>query len=268
MTKEVNKVDAYEITKSLTEVFLARVTPGWVPGYDIDIAESDLNRLDFFLFTRKAKILEEIGDKAYMVISSSPAYLHNKAIFNIHDDKLRTLLLNPPLKVSGYGTISCGRPYPTIDGLRADNCNPYASKNPTPRNYIEVFSNGYIEFGKLMNREPDLDLYFASVVDTAYVVNFIRFIEKAYGSQSSSIPLAVNFAIYNAQGMWLAVGSDYPGDEKLVKWSKQHLELGKYYIKSIRKEGRLLPKKICDHLWQAFHREKANVFDDAGSFRM
>ena len=56
-------MDAYEITKSLTEVFLARVTPGWVPGYDIDIAESDLNRLDFFLFARKAKILEEIGER-------------------------------------------------------------------------------------------------------------------------------------------------------------------------------------------------------------
>ncbi len=262
-------MDAYEITKSLTELFLARVTPGWVPGYDIDIAEPDLNRLDFFLFSRKVKILEEIGDKAYMVISSSPACLHNKAIFDIHDDKLRALLLNPPLKVRSYGNIFCGRPYPTIDGLRADNSTPYKTDKPaTPHNYIEVFSNGYIEFGKLMNREQDSDLVFASVADAAYVANFIRFIEKVYSSQPSSIPLAVNFAIYNARGMWLAVNGDHRGDDKRVKWPKQHLELGKYYIKSIRKEGRLLPRKICDHIWQAFHREKANVFDAAGNFRM
>lgn len=260
-------MDAYEITESLTQVFLARVTPGWVPGYDIDIAESDLNRLDFFLFARKAKIVEEIRDKAYMVISASPACLRNKAIFDIHDDNLRELLLHPPQKVRVYGNISCGRPYPTIDGLRADNSTPYASNNPNPDNYIEVFSNGYIEFVKLMNREPDSDLAFASVADAAYIVNFIRFIWEVYGSQSPSIPLAVNFAIYNAQGMWLAVSGDFRDDDKRVTWPKQHLELGKYYIKNIRKEGRLLPKKICDHIWQAFHREEANVFDGAGTFR-
>ncbi|MEE8194386.1 MAG: hypothetical protein V3T73_02665, partial [Dehalococcoidales bacterium] len=156
-------MDAYEITESLTGLFLARVTPGWVPGYDIDISESDLNRLDFFLFARKAKILEEIGDKTYMVISSSPACLHNKAIFDIHDDSLRELLLNPPLKARSYGNISCGRPYPTIDGLRADNGTPYASNNPAPHNYIEIFSSGYIEFGKLMNRELNSDLVFAAI---------------------------------------------------------------------------------------------------------
>ena len=119
-----------------------------------------------------------------------------------------------------------------------------------------------------MNRENDSDLIFASVVDTAYIVNFIRFIEKAYGSQSSSTPLAINLAVYNAQGMWLALGNNYPGDDKLVKWAKQHLELGKYYIKNIRSQAKLLPKTICDHMWQAFHREKANVFDDAGTFRV
>ena len=261
-------MDAYEITESLTELFLARVTPGWVAGPDIDISESDLNRLDFFLFSRKVKILEKIGDKTYMVISSSPACLRNRAIFNIHDDKLRELLLNPPLKVRSYGNIFCGRPYPTIDGLRADNWTPYASNNPAPHNYIEVFANGYIEFGKLMNREPDSDLAFAAIADAAYVVNFIRFIEKLYGSRSPSIPLAVNLAIYNARGMWLAASTDYSEDNKRVKWPKQHLELGKYYIKGIRKEGRLLPRKICDHIWQAFHREKADVFDAAGSFRV
>jgi hypothetical protein len=67
--------------------------------------------------------------------------------------------------------------------------------------------------------------------------------------------------------MWLALSSDFRDDDKRVTWPKQHLELGKYYIKNIRKEGKLLPKKICDHIWQAFHREKANVFDGAGTFR-
>jgi hypothetical protein len=262
-------VDENEIPKSLVEVFLARVASGWVPGPEIDITESDLNRLDFFLLARKAKILEGIGDKSYMVISSSPVYLHNKAIFNSHDEKLRALLVNPPQKAKGYGNIFCGRPYPTIDGLRADNSTPYRTIKPaTPQNYIEVFTNGYVEFGKLMNRENDSGLIFASVVDTAYIVNFIRFIEKAYGSQSSSTPLAINLAVYNAQGMWLALGDNYPGDDKLVKWAKQHLELGKYYIKNIRSQAKLLPKTICDHMWQAFHREKANVFDDAGTFRV
>lgn len=116
------------------------------------VYNSFLNRLDRFLFLRKAEILETIVDQTYMVISSSPVYLRDEAVFDIHDENLRDMILNTPRLAGSMGEISCGQPYPTIHGLRADNRTPYDTDNPTLRNYIEVFSNGYIEFGKLMER--------------------------------------------------------------------------------------------------------------------
>ncbi len=65
---------------------------------------------------------------------------------------------------------------------------------------------------------------------------------------------------------WLAVSSQSSQDSR-VKWQEQHLELGKFFAENISEERKLLTKAICDHLWQSFHREKCNLFDDAGTFR-
>lgn len=235
-------------------------------GEAFDKRLSNLNRLDRFLFTRKAGILESIGDKVFMVISSSPAYLRDEVIFDIHDQNLRGIMLNPPQLAKGLGNISCGQPYPTINGLRADQLRL--------RDYLEVFRNGYIEYGKLIEydkpiaEDKDLGLYFASQADTAYIVNFVRFIEQVYGIYLPLTPLVVSFTIYNARGMWLATGHKYADPDELMKWQKQHLELGKFYVENLAEEAKLLPKKISDRIWQAFHREKANVFDDAGAFQI
>jgi len=239
-------------------------------GEAFDKRLSDLNRLDRFLFVRKAEILESIGEETCMVISSSPAYLRDEAIFDIHDEDLRGMVLNPPRLAGGMGDISCGQPYPTINGLRADNRSPYYSDEPLEGNYIEVFSTGYVEYGELIKYDKwvkgdsELGLYFASLGHTASVVNFMRFIEKLYGIYLPLTPVVVHFAIYNARGMWLATEGQY---DRKIKWQKQHLELGKFYAENLSEEYKLLTKKICDQLWQAFHREKANVFDDAGTFQ-
>ena len=233
-------------------------------GEAFDKRLSSLNRLDRFLFVRKAGILESIGENTYMVISSSPAYLRDEVIFDIHDQELRGIVLNPPLLVKGMGNISCGQPYPTINGLRAEN-------RPLEGDYIEMFSTGYIEYGQLIEyaepitQDEDLGLCFASEYHTAYIVNFMRLIEKIYEIYLPLTPLIVSFAIYNARGMWLATGRRY---DKKVKWQKQHLELGKFYAENLSEECKLLTKKICDRLWQAFHYERATVFDDAGTFQI
>jgi len=84
---------------------------------------------------------------------------------------------------------------------------------------------------------------------------------------SPLLPLVVNLTIYNAKGMWLAVSSLPSEESKLVRWQKQHLELEKVYTENLTVERKLLTKKICDRLWQAFHYEKSNLFDDNGTFR-
>ena len=228
---------------------------------------SNLNRLDRFLFTRKAEVLESIGDNTYMVISASPAYLCDEVVFDIHDEDLREMILHPPSLRGTYSYIGCGQAYPTLSGLKADNYDPYRHAQHRLGNYLEVFRNGYIECGNLLTQDTE-DLCFASQIHAAYIVNFVLFIEKVYGTYLPLTPLVVSFAIYNAEGMWLAAGSDFVENEKQVTWKRQHLELQKFYIENLAEEAKLLPKRINDHIWQAFHHERAIVFDDAGTLRL
>ncbi len=237
-------------------------------GEAFDRRLSNLNRLDKFLFTRKAEILESISDKTYMVISSSPAYLRDEVIFDIHDHDLRGIITNPPQLVRGMGNISCGLPYPTINGLRANNQFSSPSGEPTEGEYIEVYSTGYIEYGQLIEpstsitKDGDLGLIFASIYHTAYLVNFMRLVESIYEAYLPLASLVFNFAIYNAKEMRLTITNQRLTD----KWSRQHLELGKFYTENFPEERKLLTKTICDRLWQAFHLERATVFDGNGTF--
>jgi len=227
----------------------------------------DLNRLARFLSTRKAEILDSIDDKTYMIISVSPVYLRDEVVFDIGDTSLHEIMSNP-LSVKGTtGNISCGQPYPTINGLRADNSTPYWGGRLSERDYLEIFRNGYIEYGNLMNQRRD-ELYFAGLADTVRIVNFVKFIEKIYEVYLPMTPMALNFVVYNATGMWLAVTRDSLEDDKLVKWQGQHLELERFYIENLAEEAKLLSKRISDRIWQAFHRGEATVFDDAGTLQL
>ncbi len=237
-------------------------------GEAFDRRLANLNRLDRFLFTRKAQILENIGNQTQMVISASPAFLRDEIVFDNQDNDLRQMMLNPPQQLAGYsgGRISCGQPYPTINGLRADQSTPYYN-NPSFDKYIEVFSNGYIEFGKLIERESEYGIFVASLVEIPLIVNFMRFIQSIYEQYLPLTPLVVSLSIFNAKGIWLAV-SGHSAEDSRVKWQEQHIELGNFYAENISEERKLLTKQLCDRLWQAFNRERCDLFDDAGTFRV
>ncbi|MBA7499437.1 hypothetical protein ES704_02181 [subsurface metagenome] len=232
-------------------------------GEAFDKRLSNLNRLDRFLFTRKAQILENIGNQTQMVISASPTFMRDEVIFDNQDNNLHQMILNPPRQLP-RGRISCGQPYPTINGLRADQSTPYYN-NPSFDEYIEVFSNGYIEFGKLIENEHGI--YISNGVEIPLIVNFMRFIESVYEQYLPLTPLVVSLSILNAKGIWLAV-SGHSTEDSRVKWQEQHLELGKFYADNISEERKMLTKAICDRLYQAFNRDRCNLFDGAGTFRL
>lgn len=228
----------------------------------------DLSQLDKFLAVRRAEVLENIGDETYMVISSLPVRSGDGAVFDAGDQDLRGIITHPPRRVmlvEGLGNVACGAPYPTANGLRADNRSSSDSGEPFKGNYMEVYATGYVEYGQLIKASKDerLGLYFAAVHHSAYIVNFMAFIEKIYGIYLPVTPLVVNFAIYNARGIWLAIAGNYQRD---VGWDQQHLELGKFYTENFPEECKLLTKAICDRIWQAFHREGSADFDESGEF--
>lgn len=236
-------------------------------GEAFDKKLSNLNRLDRFLFMRKSEILEDIGEQTYMIISASPAYLRDEKIFNNRDENLISLIQNPQRFQQVVDGIHCGRPYTNINGLRADQRTPYIQDNSRVRMYIEVFTNGYIEFGRLIRRDEHFGIVIRSLVDIPLVVDFLGFIQNVYGQYLPLTPLVVTFSILNAKCIWLAVSS-FTDEDRIEKWDRQHLELGKFYTENISEERKLLTKGICDRLWQCFHREKCNLFDGAGTFRV
>jgi len=167
------------------------------------------------------------------------------------------------------GNIHCGLPYPTINGLRAKTQYSSPSGELTEGEYIEVYSTGYIEYGQLIEpparitEDGDLGLIFASIYRTAYLVNFMRLVESIYEAYLPLASLIINFAIYNAKGMRFTI----PNQRLADKWSRQHLELGKFYTENLSEERKMLTKTIADRLWQAFHQDRATVFDDTGTFQ-
>lgn len=213
---------------------------------------------------RKVEILETIGAQTELVISSSPAFLGEKVIFSNQDDNLLQIISNPPQALAS-GSIHCGRPYPTINGLRADQSTPYYNEVSFDE-YIEIYRNGYIELGSKIKRDSEYGKFIASLVEIPILVNFMVFIQKIYEQYLPLTPIVVNFSIYNAKDIWLAV-SKHAGEDNHVKWQKEHLELGKFYAENLPDERKLLTKAICDRLWQSFNREKCNLFDDVGTFR-
>ncbi len=234
-------------------------------GEAFDKRLSNLNRLDRFLLTRKAELLENIGDQTFMIVSASPAYLSDGTVFNTRDDNLRNLISNPQRLQNATDGICCGRPYPTINGLRADNRTPYYDGDSLIRMYIEVFTNGYIEFGRLIRRDERSGIVVRSLVEPPLVVDFVGFVQNVFELYLPLTPIVISFSIFNAKGIWLAIGGNV-GEASREKWQKQHLELGKFYSENISDERKLLTKGICDRLWQCFYREKCNLFDDAGTF--
>ena len=225
---------------------------------------STLTRLERFLLARRLDILEEIGGHTYMVLSAMPAHWHGEAVIDIHDQQLHATMSSPPELPGRPESLACGQPYYTFNGLRADDWHPYRSQSKGRTDYLEVFRNGYIEYGNLIATPDEQDIGFHVVANAVYIINFVNLIEEVYGTCFPLVPVVFNVAIYNATGMYLQGGNLRNADQ--VKWSKQHLELEKIYVNSMGEESKLLSKAINDRIWNAFHRERATIFDDKGDF--
>lgn len=236
-------------------------------GEAFDKRLSNLNRLERFLFTRRAQILEKIGGQTQMVMSAAPSYLSGEKILDNQDKSLCQIIFNPPLLVGVIGgvshSISCGQPYPTVNGLRADGSTPYHTE-PSFDKYVEVFFNGYIDFGKAIERNAQYGTRLFGLDDTALIANFMMFVQAVYERYLPMMPVVVNFSILNAKDMWLVVSN--PDEERKVKWQEQHLELGNFYADNISEKSKFLFKEICDRLWQSFNRKECNLVDNEGNF--
>jgi hypothetical protein len=214
-----------------------------------------------FLLERKREIMGSIGERTVMVVSALPAILGDQPVLDMSDDTLRAMIAALPRLSARIGEICLGQPSAAGNGLRAEGTGPEAAA----REYVEVFLNGYIEYGKPMEKKGELGLFFAGIADAGSIVNFMALVQNVCERYLTQTPVVVSFVIYNARDMWLA-DSEFSKRDSQTKWQLQHLELGKFHVADISQERPLVTKTICDRLWQAFGREKAIVFGDDGTF--
>ncbi len=224
-----------------------------------------LTRIDSFLLMRKAERLGDIGNYTYMVISSVPAYFRDDVVLDLRNTGLRQLVFSPHETQRGPRRLARGNPYPTINGLRDENWSPYWSQPRGRDDYLEVFHNGYIEFGHMVAMPATADISFNCYTLAEYTISFTKLVENFYGTYLPLMPLIINFAVYNAKGMWLQ-GANVENANQ-VKWSTEHLELPKIYVDNLFEESKLLAKMINDRVWNAFHRESAIIFNADGNLR-
>ena len=131
---------------------------------------------------------------------------------------------------------------------------------------MEVQRKGHIEYREL--KDPrGTGLFFASIADTETIGRFLLFAEAAYGRFLPGASVLVNFAIYNARDMHLGIGGEWPSEREQRRWRKQHLELESIFVPDIQGKTLQLLHTICDLLWNAFHYERADIFDEQGNIR-
>ncbi len=214
-------------------------------------------RIDRFIRQRRAEILEAAGGENSMVLSAIPAYFRDQPEVDVQDQKLRILMVNPPILPSlpcDFGTVACGEPFPSLEGRRAERSSAA---------HLVVYRNGYVEFGTILQTHGDR-LVYAGRAHTSYVNSFAGFIRAFYGSYFPGSSVAVHWAIYNARGLRLAT-SDYDWQSR-PPWPKDHLDLGEFLVEDIESGARLLPRRMCDRLWNAFRYERAEIFDAEGNW--
>lgn len=216
-------------------------------------------RVNRFFLQRRAELLDWADGQVIMALAAIPVYFRDEAQIDVMDPKLVTLMVKPPMLPGlpcGYGTVTCGDAVPTLEGRRAESDRPKAR--------LEVHRNGYIEFARSLRSSSSDQLTYAGTAGSSYVNSFAGFLHAFHGSYFPGTSVAVRWAIYNAKGLQLAC-KDY-GWKSNPPWAKEHLELGEFILEDVESGARLLPKSLCDRLWNAFHYEAADIFDANGNW--
>lgn len=220
-------------------------------------------RIDRFFEHRHNGVYENVRGRTFLILQALPSYFRqDQEIINPADPAIRRLMLEPP---GNYPNIGSGQPYRTLEGLRANQRTPYMPMAaPTDASYLEVWRNGYVEFGVPLNPHGE-DLHFAAVADASYLISFSAFLAHLYERVAPGTPLVMRCMITFATGMWLATrGREM---SSAVRWQHDTLDLAQFFVEDISTEYKLLAKRICDRLWNAFHLEEATVFDSEGNLR-
>jgi hypothetical protein len=221
-------------------------------------------RMDRFMEHRRTEILDTIGSGCFMVGAALPAFFKDEELINILDTALRTLMRDAPREPRTEYTVAAGYPQPTLEGLRAEATRDRGEGEQLDK-WLTVFRNGYVEFGQRLSVELHMGLVFRAREAPAYLISYSALLREIYARYMPTPSLVVYFTLFNCHGLRLLLHQYLLGEE--APWPKSHLELGAFAVGDIAAEAPLLPKRLCDRLWNAFRLDEANEFDAEGQLR-
>jgi hypothetical protein len=202
--------------------------------------------------------LERPGD-CMMILSAAPLTDKDDALLDLRDKSLRNLMQSPPVPSGFFNSVGCGQAYPVLAGLR--------SGEVAGRKYLQVSATGSAEFVKVMRGQgqADSEAYFSARADSQYLVSFAHFAMQLYARYLQTNGVVFRAVFINAQGLRLAIDRNTALDPK---WPRQVLNLGEIEVRDIVADGRQVAQRFADQLWNAFHQERADNFDESGNLTL
>jgi hypothetical protein len=234
--------------------------------------------LEDFIAERRQRVLAEVGNIPYLLLSATPLVVKDE-IIDTGDATVRNLMRNPPYRRHGGWIVDCGDLVtPSLYGLVAE---------VEERKRLELLRNGHVEF-RVMVRENSfcrekqksadgtdhLIMYPFALAE--YPLSFLHLVRAIADHAGIREPIVIGLRILNARGLALlayhpdtwgytAAGGDR--DELSIWQSEQHLELPlaqhPYPLEPER-----AAKHLADRVWQAFRFEGSPMFDEQGRLRV
>jgi len=230
--------------------------------------------LEDFVAERRGKILAQIGDQPYLVVTATPLIVRDE-VMDTADLAVRSLMAEPP------------------DPLRDDWRIWFHAQHVTPSLYglvaehqgwrrLDVFRNGHAEFRVRISGETRfLDEMTAgdgreyTTTDrwplVRYPASFLHFVRALADHAGLTEPIVVGLSIFNARGLRLQKGRPDSGRRVTPpqlrvfnEWEgEQHLEIAAMQFRYPVDPGKVA-KRLADRLWQAFHYDNCPLLDEHG----
>jgi len=219
-----------------------------------------LEDLDHFLGRRREEHLR--STKPTLVVGAGPMSMREEVV-NIHDERVRELLRDPPKVgsgVCGWADSPVG-PRPTLHGLEISN----------EYKRLAFFRSAYLELSLWLSKLPTYEG--KDILPCAlarYIVSFMRLLKPLVEHHELGGPIFASVALYNIRNWKLQKIGDQLKESIQYSdpWSESdpHCELGTISTDSLGKPD-VFARAICDRIWNAFHFEECPLFTSNEAIR-
>lgn len=231
-------------------------------GAEFVRASSLRESLEKMLERKEAELVAEAKGEPLFVICASPIFIREDLIAT-DDQSVRQLLGSPPRHPAarGWGLVSgAGSPRPTLWGLEV--------VLPHENTHLVLDRSGYAEFATTSGwtaaphpSQPDSLERLNPYALVCWTLNFLKFYRTLVEQIGLFSAIVVKLAMHNIQGMGLEQTLRELPFPRTNTWNRNNLPIGPIPI-AYNFAPELTAKELLDRVWNAFHWEFCDGFDD------